>query len=122
MRPAFARLAAPMLAALLLGSACTSTRSSTSKAPRSDSSLITSEQIAKHRFANAYEAVEALHSNWLLNKSADSFNAPSQKLHEGLGFTLEGPLRPMIYTGGEFHDVLWYGITKEEFEAKHSTE
>ena len=79
MRPAFARLAAPMLAVLLFGSAaCTSSRSSTSKSGRPDSSLITSEQIIKHRFANAYEAVEALHSNWLVNKSADSFNAPSQ--------------------------------------------
>ena len=79
MRPAFARLAAPMLAVLLFGSAaCTGSRSSTSKSARSDSSLITADQIANHRFANAYEAVEALHSNWLLNKSADSFNAPSQ--------------------------------------------
>ena len=79
MRPAFARLAAPMLAVLLFGfAACTGSRSSTSKSPRSDSSLITSDQIVKHRFANAYEAVQALHSNWLLSKSADSFNAPSQ--------------------------------------------
>lgn len=79
MRPAFARLAAPMLAVLLFGfAACTNSRASTSKSARSDSSLITSDQIVKHRFANAYEAVEALHSNWLLNKSADSFNAPSQ--------------------------------------------
>jgi RimJ/RimL family protein N-acetyltransferase len=47
-----------------------------------------------------------------------SFNEPSQKLHESLGFTLEGRIRRMIYTGGEFHDELYYGITKEEFEAQ----
>ncbi|MBI1255883.1 MAG: GNAT family N-acetyltransferase [Chloroflexi bacterium] len=47
-----------------------------------------------------------------------SFNEPSQKLHESLGFTLEGRLRRMIYTNGEFHDALFYGITKEEFAAQ----
>ncbi len=78
LRPAFARSAALMLVAVLFCSAaCNSTRS-TSKSARSDSSLITSDQIMEHRFANAYEAVQALHSNWLLSKSADSFNAPSQ--------------------------------------------
>ncbi|MCC6801600.1 MAG: GNAT family N-acetyltransferase [Anaerolineae bacterium] len=45
-----------------------------------------------------------------------AFNGPSQKLHEALGFTLEGRLRRMIYTGGAFHDELVYGITREEFE------
>jgi hypothetical protein len=79
MRPAFARFAAPILVALLLApAACSSARSSSSTAARSDRSLITAEQIFQHRFANAYEAVEALHSNWLLNKSADSFTTPSQ--------------------------------------------
>ncbi len=47
-----------------------------------------------------------------------SFNEASQKLHESLGFTLEGRLRRMIYTNGTFHDALLYGITKEEFEAQ----
>jgi RimJ/RimL family protein N-acetyltransferase len=45
------------------------------------------------------------------------FNAPSQRLHESLGFTQEGRLRRMLYSGGEHHDVLVYGITKEEFAA-----
>ncbi len=45
-----------------------------------------------------------------------SFNPPSQKLHELLGFTLEGRLRRMIYTDGGYHDALIYGITREEFE------
>ena len=52
------------------------------------------------------------------NASAYSFNEPSQRLHERLGFTLEGRLRRIIYTGGEYHDELLYGITREEFEAK----
>jgi RimJ/RimL family protein N-acetyltransferase len=51
--------------------------------------------------------------------SVYSFNTPSQKLHEALGFTLEGRLRRMIYSGGEYHDALIYGITREEFDALH---
>jgi RimJ/RimL family protein N-acetyltransferase len=47
-----------------------------------------------------------------------SFNEPSQRLHEALGFTLEGRLRRMIYTNGVFYDALLYGITREEFEAQ----
>lgn len=47
-----------------------------------------------------------------------NFNEPSQKLHERLGFTLEGRLRRMIYSGGEYHDALIYGITREEFDAR----
>lgn len=45
------------------------------------------------------------------------FNTPSIHLHERLGFTLEGRLRRMIFTGGEFHDALLFGMTREEFEA-----
>ena len=79
MRTAFARFTAPMAAALMVASAaCASGSSSGGNSTKTDRSLITSEQILKHRFANAYEAVEALHSNWLVNKSADSFSTPSQ--------------------------------------------
>ena len=79
MRTALTRLAAPSAVAILFASAaCSSASSSGTGSTRSDRSLITSEQILKHHFTNAYEAVEALHSNWLVNKSADSFNAPSQ--------------------------------------------
>lgn len=49
-----------------------------------------------------------------------SFNPPSQKLHESLGFALEGRLRRMIYSGGQYHDVLVYGITSEEFDEQAS--
>ena len=37
------------------------------------------------------------------------------RLHERLGFTLEGRLRRMIYSNGQHHDLLYYGITAEEF-------
>lgn len=48
-----------------------------------------------------------------------SFNEASIKLHERLGFTLEGRLRRMVYTGGSFHDSLFYGITHEEFRDRN---
>lgn len=44
-----------------------------------------------------------------------SFNDPSVRLHERLGFQLEGRLRRMGYTRGEFFDHLMYGLTAEEF-------
>lgn len=43
------------------------------------------------------------------------FNEASQRMHEQLGFTLEGRLRRMIYTNGAYHDSLFFGITYEEF-------
>lgn len=49
-----------------------------------------------------------------------AFNEASIALHERLGFRLEGRLRRMIYTGGAFHDQLWYGLTAEEFAALHA--
>jgi RimJ/RimL family protein N-acetyltransferase len=47
-----------------------------------------------------------------------SFNEASMRLHEQLGFTLEGRLRRMVFTEGKFYDSLFYGMTYEEFEAK----
>ena len=51
------------------------------------------------------------------NVEVFSFNEPSIRLHEGLGFTLEGRLRRMIYSGGQYHDALQFGMTREEFDA-----
>ena len=77
MRRALARSSAPIVLAFLVASSgCGSARSSPT--PRTDRSIITQEQIAQHHFTNAYEAVEALHSNWLITKVTDSFNSPSQ--------------------------------------------
>lgn len=44
-----------------------------------------------------------------------SFNEPSVRLHEWLGFQLEGRIRRMTYTAGAHHDALIYGLTAEEF-------
>lgn len=52
-----------------------------------------------------------------VNAEVYSFNAASIALHERLGFTLEGRLRRMIYSGGGYHDALNYGLTNEEFAA-----
>lgn len=52
-----------------------------------------------------------------VNAEVYSFNAASIRLHEGLGFQLEGRLRRMTFTGGVYHDTLVYGLTAEEFAA-----
>ena len=46
-----------------------------------------------------------------------AFNEASVRLHERLGFQLEGRLRRVVYTGGQHHDLLMYGLTAEEFAA-----
>jgi len=48
-----------------------------------------------------------------------AFNAASIRLHEKLGFQLEGRLRSMMYTNGAYHDELHYGMTRDEFAALH---
>lgn len=48
-----------------------------------------------------------------------SFNEPSIRLHESIGFILEGRIRRMVYAMGGYHDTLYYGMTKEEFDAKY---
>ena len=48
-----------------------------------------------------------------------SFNVPSIRLHERLGFVQEGRLRRMVYTGGKFYDDIIFGMTTEEFVAQH---
>jgi len=46
-----------------------------------------------------------------------SFNEVSARLHEKLGFQLEGRIRRTQFTDGALHDELIYGITAEEFAA-----
>src|SRR5256885_6454844 len=48
----------------------------TSTSPR-DRNMITQAQMGDHRFSTAYEAVEALRSNWLNTRGTDSFQKPS---------------------------------------------
>ncbi len=52
------------------------------------------------------KAAVAVHSN----------NPASIRLHERLGFCLEGTLRRMVFTQGQYFDLLWFGITREEFD------
>jgi RimJ/RimL family protein N-acetyltransferase len=49
-----------------------------------------------------------------------AFNEGSIRLHEKLGFQLEGRLRRMVFTDGAYHDELIFGMTLEEFEACHA--
>lgn len=44
------------------------------------------------------------------------FNKSAATLHDRLGFKMEGRMRRMLYSHGQFFDLLTYGITSEEFE------
>lgn len=54
-----------------------------------------------------------------VNAEVYAFNQPSILLQEHLGFTLEGRLRRMVYTNGQFHDALIYGMIREEFDSRY---
>jgi RimJ/RimL family protein N-acetyltransferase len=43
-------------------------------------------------------------------------NDASIALHKKLGFVREGMLRRMTFTDGNYYDMYWYGMTKEEWE------
>lgn len=47
------------------------------------------------------------------------FNPESIRLHERLGFVWEGRRRRATYTGGNFHDMLLFGMTDNEFSELH---
>ncbi|WP_224449994.1 GNAT family N-acetyltransferase [Haloprofundus salilacus] len=44
-------------------------------------------------------------------------NVGSQRVLEKAGFTLEGTHREEAYVGGEYRDLLHYGLLEDEFEA-----
>ena len=44
-----------------------------------------------------------------------SFNDASIDLQQRLGFQLEGRQREMVFTKGQYHDVLLFGMTAQEF-------
>jgi RimJ/RimL family protein N-acetyltransferase len=44
-----------------------------------------------------------------------AYNAASMALHRKLGFVEEGSLRRHAFAGGEFHDVVLFGMTIEEY-------
>jgi RimJ/RimL family protein N-acetyltransferase len=47
-------------------------------------------------------------------------NPASIRLHERLGFQLEGRLRRMVFSGGQLWDDLHMGMTVEEFQARYA--
>jgi hypothetical protein len=77
-----ARLALRVSLVLLAaaGSACASSAPARDggRARRPDPDVITQAQLRDGRFINVYEAVAALHSNWLQTRGPDSFQTPSQ--------------------------------------------
>jgi len=56
-----------------------------------------------------------------VNTTVYSFNEPSIRLHEKLGFMKEGQLRKIIFTKGAYYDGICYGMTREEFEQNHGS-
>ena len=65
------------LVLLFLSAAACGARSGSNSGARADRNVITQEQIRQSRFNNAYEAVQALHGNWLQARGTDSFARPS---------------------------------------------
>ena len=47
------------------------------------------------------------------------FNTPSIRFHEKLGFVKEGRLRQMAYSNGTYHDTVFYGMLKDEFNKQN---
>jgi len=52
-----------------------------------------------------------------VNVCVHSNNPASINLHERLGFQREGVHRHMGFTGGQYFDDIWFGMTVEEFKA-----
>lgn len=48
-----------------------------------------------------------------------AFNTASIALHEKLGFQLEGRVRRMVYTKGQYFDEFFFGMTSEEFAERY---
>lgn len=47
-----------------------------------------------------------------------SFNDASINLLESLGFEHEGTLRQAAWFRGEYHDIYWYGLLREEWQER----
>ena len=48
-----------------------------------------------------------------------AFNEPSLRFHEAFGFVVEGRRRRAVFTRGDYHDLILFGMTVEEFTARH---
>jgi hypothetical protein len=78
MRPTSQAFLPVLLLALVAIPACSG--QSKPGSPVRDRNVITHEQMQEGHFRNVYDAVVALHSNWLLTKGTDSHVAPGQVL------------------------------------------
>lgn len=75
MRSIYGRLA--VVSVLSLSALLASCSRAGSTAPIGDRNLITQAQLRDQRFSTAFDAVEALRSNWLNTRGPDSFRNPS---------------------------------------------
>jgi RimJ/RimL family protein N-acetyltransferase len=51
------------------------------------------------------------------NATVYLFNDRSARMHDKLGFTREGLIRRQHYAAGQHHDVIWFGMTRDDFGA-----
>ena len=70
------RRAALVGALLALGAACAGGAGG-SRAPRANREEISLAMMQERHYTNAWDAVEALHSNWLQTRGSDSFATPT---------------------------------------------
>lgn len=54
-----------------------------------------------------------------VNATVYEFNESSLGFHRKFGFTEEGRIRRNLFTGGRHYDEYWFGMTAEEFRARH---
>ncbi len=48
-----------------------------------------------------------------------AFNQASLSVHRSLGFVEEGLIRSAVFTGGQHHDEVCFGMTASEFRGRH---
>jgi hypothetical protein len=75
MRSIYGRLALVALLSTVTITACRAR--SVSTVPSGNRNILTRAQLGESRFTTAYDAVEALRSNWFNTRGADSFQRPS---------------------------------------------
>jgi hypothetical protein len=72
------RVVVPLMLLISVVAIACGARRSGPAAPRRDRTVLTREQILERNYTNAYDAIEALRSNWLRTRGTDSFNSPTQ--------------------------------------------
>jgi RimJ/RimL family protein N-acetyltransferase len=55
------------------------------------------------------------------NSACLSNNPASIRMHENLGFLLEGLRRQVCFMNGQYYDEVLFGMTQEEFDAREGT-